>query len=107
MTNFRIELGRDENELTPVLVLTGTGVYTAVPDRYHWYILYLSTCYCMRARQQNSEPADDSRENPTILKSHDSEYQYCILGHNFMVIFVRICPTLEVVRILMLNIAYL
>jgi hypothetical protein len=54
-----------------------------------------------RARQQNSESAGDSRENPAILKSHDSEYQYCRLGHNFiiLVIFVRICPTLEVVRI--------
>jgi hypothetical protein len=52
-----------------------------------------------RARQQNSESSGDSRENPAILKSDDSKIQYCRLGYNFMVIFVRICPTLEVVRI--------
>jgi hypothetical protein len=52
-----------------------------------------------RARQQNSESAGDSRENLTILKSNDSKIHYCRLGHNFMVILLRICPTLEVVRI--------
>jgi hypothetical protein len=57
------------------------------------WCLKLSFC------QQNSESAGDSRENPSILKSDDSKIQHCRLGHNFMVIFVRICPTLEVVRI--------
>ena len=38
-------------------------------------------------------------DNPAISKSHDFEYQLCWLGHNFVVIFVNICPNLEVVRI--------
>ena len=58
----------------------------------------MSNC-CQRARQQNSESSGDSREYPTILKSHDSKIQNCRLGNNFMVILLRTCPTLEVIGI--------
>jgi hypothetical protein len=30
------ELGRDENEITPILVLTGTGVYTVSNTGTGW-----------------------------------------------------------------------
>ena len=58
----------------------------------------LSTSGRELASNLASRPAIWS-DNPAISKSHDFEYQLCWLGHNFVVIFINICPNLEVVRI--------